>query len=783
MSLDVRSALQARRTHSSDACGSLLTRAALAQLGVRMTAYLTSFATAEFSHSLGDLMQSAQSCGIDSAEPWNPERLRGTSFYEQHRSVLDHPKHAGFRLWKPFIIEQLLGQVFDGDIAVYADAGISVVRPLLPLFSLCRETGGILLCSGSDEDLAGRPDRCCVWTKRDCFVLMNCDSGAYYDAPMVDASFLVFSKNARSVEFVRHWLELCCRPEVLTDAPNVCGKPNLPGYFKHRHDQSVLSLLTAQHGLELFRNPSQFGNHCKMEQFRETDEWTSKPYGVGGIHYNSRYATLLFHHRKQALRALVGTQPTNCLSIVDTIVGMYPDLFSSVRVLEVGSEGDGDTVAAWRDPSTSPFVRHSRVLQLDRSSAEQLRGSEFDIILLRRESQSLSISSELDTIIGGELLAEDVFALCWYGLEGIQGWMDFRSLESAVARRFPKWHIFSRLAWVHSSDSANKGKPLTVGIISGVYVRSLEARRPPDTAKKSMHRDYIITGIPRSGTSLLCRLCDDQEDSVAVNEPWEAIAAVRLKNYHSVLIELHAHLRSEILSGRPILNKLTDGRVTTDTASSEQWQAYRPMISSHNFLLGTKDTLQYLSRLDTFRGRLQGMSVVVCVRDPRSTIASWKHSFEHLANADIDWLVSRGALGSRLPACAQAMAVMRSTEDVRVRRALLWRYLAEIISRNREWISLIKYEDLTTDTRAVLGRVIPILDPLRPSSRVVVNTCIRPSARATTADSVETDLIWDVCGEEASRFGYEKERRDTGTERCEATSAAHRNAHMSIGVY
>jgi hypothetical protein len=43
--------------------------------------------------------------------------------------------------------------------------------------------------------------------------------------------------------FVEMWLDACTDARVLTDAPNTCGQPNLPGFVEHRHDQSVLSVL------------------------------------------------------------------------------------------------------------------------------------------------------------------------------------------------------------------------------------------------------------------------------------------------------------------------------------------------------------------------------------------------------------------------------------------------------------------------------------------------------------------------------------------------------------
>jgi hypothetical protein len=47
---------------------------------------------------------------------------------------------------------------------------------------------------------------------------------------------------------------------LLTDMENQLGYPNYEGFHEHRHDQSILSLLSKKYGLMAFRDPSQFGN-------------------------------------------------------------------------------------------------------------------------------------------------------------------------------------------------------------------------------------------------------------------------------------------------------------------------------------------------------------------------------------------------------------------------------------------------------------------------------------------------------------------------------------------
>jgi hypothetical protein len=59
-----------------------------------------------------------------------------------------------------------------------------------------------------------------------------------------------------SIEFLEATREAIRDPAVLTDAPNVCGLPNLEGFVEHRHDQSVLTIMAQRWGIRTFRAPS-----------------------------------------------------------------------------------------------------------------------------------------------------------------------------------------------------------------------------------------------------------------------------------------------------------------------------------------------------------------------------------------------------------------------------------------------------------------------------------------------------------------------------------------------
>src|SRR5207244_3208766 len=126
-----------------------------------------------------------------------------------------------------------LARAAEDDIVVYADAGMALRQPLTPLLPLCRDRGGLLLFAGHYDGVGGQPNVCATWTKRDCFVRLECDEPRYHRAPMLDAAFLLFANTARARAFVDEWLEGCSDARALTDAANQCAQPNLPGFIEH----------------------------------------------------------------------------------------------------------------------------------------------------------------------------------------------------------------------------------------------------------------------------------------------------------------------------------------------------------------------------------------------------------------------------------------------------------------------------------------------------------------------------------------------------------------------
>lgn len=175
-------------------------------------------------------------------------------FISENKEILSQSKGNGYWLWKPYFIKKTLDQMNEGDILFYMDAATICVDSIWKLVK-AMETDGqcrmIFSLGGTRIEAA--------YTKRDAFILMECDEEYVFATPQADASVVLLINNKINREFINDYLEYAKDKRILTDIDNEMGKDNYPEFVMHRHDQSTLSLLAKKRKIPFFRDPSQFG--------------------------------------------------------------------------------------------------------------------------------------------------------------------------------------------------------------------------------------------------------------------------------------------------------------------------------------------------------------------------------------------------------------------------------------------------------------------------------------------------------------------------------------------
>ena len=268
------------------------------------------------------------------------------------------------------------------------------------------------------------------------------------------------------------------------------------------------------------------------------------------------------------------------------------------------------------------------------------------------------------------------------------------------------------------------------------------------TAEES-ERMLFVTGIPRSGTSLMAHLLDQLPNIVILNEPLQVpqlFEDASLETFFSAYVTW----RTRIANGEAVENQCVGNAVVSDTWPDGERRLYVPTVTQDDFVLGTKNPLAYLTRLQTIRRVFPGAHILILVRHPYYTIGSWKRTFPHLRDATIresavfkfadEW--QRRHLGE--------LAVI---EDSSIRRASLWKYLATQITACAEPDMVIRYEDLIVNPSQYLRQTYE-----RFFSNTGINAVpplmTRNEIYRDTIDENEKFCIRSICGDSAAGFGY-----------------------------
>lgn len=211
------------------------------------------YANNRYLNSQIECSQSALKNGFDESIRYSINDV-DLDFLQSNSYTFMQHRGAGYWLWKPYLILKTLLTMNDEDWLFYSDSGLIFLRNVWEYIEKMEEqlkisdkVSSFAYCNTNN-----------FWTKRDTFVLMNCDEEKYTNGLHRTASFFLCKKNNYSINFVKEWLQYAKDPRILTDLPNTQGLPNYPEFKDHRHDQSIMSLLSIKNEAFLLDDITQY---------------------------------------------------------------------------------------------------------------------------------------------------------------------------------------------------------------------------------------------------------------------------------------------------------------------------------------------------------------------------------------------------------------------------------------------------------------------------------------------------------------------------------------------
>jgi hypothetical protein len=224
-------------------------------------------------------------------------------------------------------------------------------------------------------------------------------------------------------------------------------------------------------------------------------------------------------------------------------------------------------------------------------------------------------------------------------------------------------------------------------------------------------RNVLITGTPRSGTTLLCSLLNKLPDTVALHEPmnvWNFPNCPDANAVADIIEKFCTETRQSLHEHGYALSKHVGGHIPDNVAAdqlnargtrlrhTEHGPVFVNKPLSENFVLAIKHPVAFSALLETLNGRFECVAII---RNPLATLASWN---------SLAWLNVRqghAPIGEKLdPKLRSELAAEPDTIE-RQLHILEWFYTR--FSRTLPDKAIIKYEDLIASHGRELAKFFP----------------------------------------------------------------------------
>ncbi len=236
--------------------------------------------------------------GADRVIEYGPDDIDEV-FRRRNKEILDTPRGGGYYLWKPYFYRKAYDELGEGDYLVYIDSGAVYINKIQYLIDCMEQEETPLMIFSLERERIEKGN-----TKRDAFLLTGCDEARYTDTPQSIGGYFVCKKAPEVKAYLDEVLQYAQDIRIISDKPNVMGLPNYAEFADHRHDQSVISLMSKKYGFKRFRDPSQFGMTNRYET--EVERRSTYPQIVDSHRLNAGSLLEVRFRRTKAVRKISG---------------------------------------------------------------------------------------------------------------------------------------------------------------------------------------------------------------------------------------------------------------------------------------------------------------------------------------------------------------------------------------------------------------------------------------------------------------------------------------------
>ena len=204
------------------------------------------------------LTRHSRKCGVNHINYSDVDLLESELYEHAPEWMADN---YGWFAWKPYFILKTMEKLQEGDKVFFLDS-LDIYHP--EIFNYVDEVMGddpCLLPLGNSRNGD--------YTKKDCFVYMNCDDEDYWDSRQLEAGFTFWKVCKESKEILREWLEWCLDEKVGGDMSGFSNLKEDEDFKECRHDQSILTNMAVRDGLPVVDSDIRSLIECNADYWYE----------------------------------------------------------------------------------------------------------------------------------------------------------------------------------------------------------------------------------------------------------------------------------------------------------------------------------------------------------------------------------------------------------------------------------------------------------------------------------------------------------------------------------
>ena len=214
---------------------------------------LVTFASKEYEHGQILLEEIAKRSGW-SYVSYNPKKLLEIDPLFDSRPMATIDRGFGLWSWKPAIILHELGRLTENQVLFYLDSGDLFLPNIVDVYQNQLNDSPFLLFEGGGTIRE--------YTKLSVLNYFGCNGYLKRNKRMVEAGASFWRNTPASRDFLEKWKSACQEYDLISDPSD--DELQHPNFISHRHDQSLLTLLSLQYGATIVKASKRRSFQCNI---------------------------------------------------------------------------------------------------------------------------------------------------------------------------------------------------------------------------------------------------------------------------------------------------------------------------------------------------------------------------------------------------------------------------------------------------------------------------------------------------------------------------------------